>query len=207
MVQSFSVLRAQDAANAAALLVEITPKNWHRFPGGVAAGGPQPAYVRTNTWNGGLYGDDVTQAESNVLVDDQGRGDYGPRNQAEKATALGKTFVQDVGAPRGWITPDEPYNPAPVSPTDDPTVTSLAPNTAVAGAQNPVWVTITGTKFTPFSTVESGGVYTPYHRYVSPTKMSVLMDAPRSVAGTVTVRVIDHGVKSATGVNSNFTFT
>jgi hypothetical protein len=64
-------------------------------------------------------------------------------------------------------------------------------------------VTITGTKFTQWSQVETGNVITPYSRYMSATKMAVLMD-PRSTAGTVVVKVIDHGVKSA---GSNFTFT
>jgi hypothetical protein len=116
-----------------------------------------------------------------------------------------QTFARDITEPRGWISPSEPYNPAPVSPTDDATITSLAPNTTVAGAGlPPVWVTITGTKFTQYSTVETGGLYTPYHRYISPTKMAVLMDPARSVPGIVVVKVIDHGVKSN---GSNFTFT
>ena len=182
-----------------------------------------PAYVPVYTWNGGQYGDE-TVAETNVLVDDLGQGDYGPRNLTEamawpgapnsvvpsESTASGQalTSIADytpstvVNEPRGWISPQEPYGAAPVSPTDDPTITSLAPNTGVSG-QNPVWVTITGTKFTQWSWVETGGVYTPYSRYISPTKMAVLMD-PRSSAGTVVVKVVDHDVKSN---GSNFTFT
>ena len=107
-----------------------------------------------------------------------------------------------VNEPRGWISPQEPYGAAPVSPTDDPTITSLAPNTGVSG-QNPVWVTITGTKFTINSWVETGGVTTPYFRYVSATRIDMLQD-PRSSPGTVVVKVVDHGVKSN---GSNFTFT
>lgn len=204
MVQSFSVLRAQDAADAKRAVLEVTPVNWHRFPGGVAAGGPQPQYVRTNTWDGGQRGDDVTVSETNVLVDDRGIGDYNPRNQGAKAAALGLSFVQDLGSPRGWIDPSEPYGPAPVSPTDDPTITSLAPNTGVSGAgKAPTWVTITGTKFTQWSQVLTGGVTTPYFRFVSATRIDMLQD-PRSTPGTVTVQVRDHGVLS----NSvNFTFT
>ena len=44
---------------------------------------------------------------------------------------------------------------------------------------------------------------TPYWRYISPTKMAVMMD-PRSVAGSIDVKVIDHGVKSNA---SAFVFT
>ena len=105
-------------------------------------------------------------------------------------------------APRGWIEPSEPYGPAPVSPTDDPTIASLTPATAVAGV-TPTWTKITGTKFTPYSQVETGNIVTPYSKYLSPTRIDVLMD-PRSSAGTVVVKVIDHGVKSN---GSNFVFT
>jgi hypothetical protein len=152
------------------------------------------------TYTGGAYGDE-SQSTANTTVP------YAPTTTQAKAAAAvpAQTFARDVTEPRGWISPSEPYNPAPVSPTDDPTITSLAPNTAVAVAgAAPVWVTITGTKFTQYSTVETGGVYTPYHKYVSPTKMLMLQDPGRSVPGIVVVKVIDHGVKSN---GSNFTFT
>jgi hypothetical protein len=75
-LQTFSVRRAQDPVLAAAVVSEIVPLNWHKFPAvAVPVGGDKPAYVRTNTWNGGLYGDDVAVSETNVLIDYQGRGD------------------------------------------------------------------------------------------------------------------------------------
>jgi hypothetical protein len=218
--------RAQDIAVATLKLMEIPVKNWHRFPTPISKAMTDEIYVPTNTWNGGFSGDE-TSAETNVRVDDQNIGDYGPRNLTEYMAWPGApnsvvpsesvtggqviTAIADytastvVNSPRGWIDPNEPYGPAPVSPTDDPTITSLAPNTAVSGVgQSPVWVVITGTKFTPYSIVETGGVQTPYFNYVSPTKMNMLQDAARSVPGIVVVKVIDHGVKSA---GSNFTFT
>jgi hypothetical protein len=223
--------RSNDTAIATLKLMEITPKNWHRFPTPISKAMTDEVYVPTNTWNGGFSGDE-TSAETNVRVDDQGIGDYSPRNLTEymalpgnAATAIHPgsavqilaapyppqvldadyTASTIVNSPRGWIDPNEPYGPAPVSPTDDPTITSLAPNTAVSGAgQSPVWVVITGTKFTPYSIVETGGVQTPYFNYISPTKMNMLQDAARSSPGIVVVKVIDHGVKSA---GSNFTFT
>jgi hypothetical protein len=199
--QAFSVLRAQDPAIATALLVEVTPVNWHKFPPvGVPAGGFPPINVPTVTFNGGAYGDE-SQSTSNATVN------YTPRTTAAKAAAAvpAQTFATVVNEPKGWISPQEPYGAAPVSPTDDPTITSLAPNTAVAGpTSKPVWVTITGTKFTINSTVETGGVYTPYYRYVSATRIDMLQDATRSVPGIVVVKVIDHGIKSN---GSNFTFT
>jgi hypothetical protein len=199
-LQTFSVRRAQDPVLATAVHSEITPVNWHRFPGGVPAGGYPPINVPTVTYNGGAYGDE-NQSTTNST------GAYTPRTHADKAAAMAPplTVAKDVTSPRGWIDPNEPYGPAPVSPTDDPTISSLAPNTAVAGGiVQPLWVTITGTKFTQYSTVETGNVYTPYHKYISPTKMALLMDPGRSVPGIVVVKVIDHGVKSA---GANFTFT
>jgi len=199
-LQTFSVRRAQDPVLAVAVVSEITPVNWHRFPAGVPAGGSKPIHQPVITYTGGAYGDE-SQSTANTTVP------YAPTTTQAKAAAAvpAQTFARDITEPKGWISPSEPYNAAPVSPTDDPTITSLAPNTAVTavGAQ-PVWVTITGTKFTQWSTVETGGVYTPYHKYISATKMAVLMDPGRSVPGIVVVKVIDHGVKSN---GSNFTFT
>lgn len=179
-----------------------------RYPAPITAAMVLPAYTPVFTWNGGIFGDESV-SETNVVVDDRGIGDYGPRNLTEdklnhKVGDPDYVSAIDVGVPRGWIEPNEPYNAPPVSPTDDPTITSLAPNTGVSGAgKAPTWVTITGTKFTAWSTVETGGVVTPYMKYVSPTRIDMLQD-PRSTPGTVVVKVIDHGVKS---VGSNFTFT
>jgi len=199
-LQTFSVRRAQDPVLAVAVVSEITPVNWHRFPAGVPAGGSKPIHQPVITYTGGAYGDE-SQSTANTTFP------YAPTTTQAKAAAAApaQTFARDITEPKGWISPSEPYNAAPVSPTDDPTITSLAPNTAVTavGAQ-PVWVTITGTKFTQWSTVETGGVYTPYHKYISATKMAVLMDPGRSVPGIVVVKVIDHGVKS-NGSNFNFT--
>jgi hypothetical protein len=199
-LQSFSVLRAQDVPDATKAVVEVVPKNWHKFPGGVPAGGYPPAYVRTNTWNGGIYGDDVAVAESNVLVDDRGLGDYGPRNQAEKAAALGVSFVTDITAPRGYIGPRDPYSKAiPAAPT----ITSLSPATAVAGSPDLI-VQINGTGFTQWTKILNGGVQNVTAYFISPTKMAMAFEVSSSSAGITPVVAVDHGVASAA---SNFTFT
>ena len=186
--------KSQGPQIATLKLSTITPLNWHRYPPRIQPS--NPVNVPTVTYTGGVKGDDIDTATANAT------NDYHPRTQAEKATMMGTTLAKDIGSPRGWIDPQEPYGPAPVSPTDDPTIVSLSPNTMVAGS-TPTWVKITGTKFTPFSQVETGGVITPYSKYLSPTRIDMLQD-PRSSAGTVVVKVIDHGVKSA---GSNFTFT
>lgn len=198
MAQTAHDLDLAAAADSGLSLRSIDPQiNWRKFPAVVLPRSAyQPAYVPTISYVGGAFGDD--QNLSTATSTDA----YSPKTQAEKATLTGNTIVQDVGVPRGWIEPNERYGPPPVSPTDDPTITSLAPNTAVSNTA-PIWVTITGTKFTQWSWVETGGVYTPYSKYFSATKMAVLMD-PRSTAGTISVKVVDHDVKSAA---SNFTFT
>lgn len=190
----YDLNRAQDTPIATLMLSDIAPKNWHKFPPRVEDA--TPINVPVVTYNGGAVGDDVSVATANAT------DVYSPRTQAEKAIQLGTTIVSDVGVPRGYIEPGEPYGPAPVSPADDPTIASLAPNTGVSGG-SPIWVKITGTKFSQWSQVETGNVITPYSKYFSPTRIDVLMD-PRSSPGTVVVKVIDHGVKSA---GSDFTFT
>lgn len=169
-----------------------------RYPVPPPAGSYTPADLpaKAVTYYGGAYGDDVAVSTANATTD------YAPKTQVDKAAISGMPIAKDVGSPRGFIEPQEPYGPAPVSPTDDPTISSLSPSTGVSGGP-PIWVTITGTKFTQWSQVETGGVITPYSRYRSPTRIDMLQD-PRSTPGTVVVKVIDHDVKSN---GSNFTFT
>ena len=168
------------------------------------------AYIPVYTWNGGVYGDDVYLAKTNVLVDDQGRGDYPIRNQDDRRIAnnaagnLGATFAVDIARPRGAIDPNEPYPVAGAPAEPAPTITSLAPNTAVAGSPGPLAVVITGTNFTQWSKVVAGGAEVLSAKYVSPTKMTMLMQPQISTSGVITVYVWDHGVASAT---SNFTYT
>jgi hypothetical protein len=214
--------RAQDTPITTLKLMEIPVKNWHRFPTPISKAMTDDIYIPVYTWNGGVVGDE-TVAETNVLVDDNALGDYGPRNRAEfmawpgapnsvvpsedvtdgqpLTTIADYTQSADITAPKGFIGPLDPYSkPAPAAPV----ISSLTPNTGVSGAgKPPIWTTIAGTGFTQWSTVETGGVMTPYFRFISATRIDMAQD-PRSTAGTVSVRVLDHGVFS----NSvNFTFT
>jgi hypothetical protein len=205
------------APASAGSLIEITPKNTHRYPAPITAAMLAPAYTPVTTYTGGAYGDDVSLATANSTVP------ILPNTQATRATFPGVpnsvvpsesiasgqaitniadyTFATDITAPRGYIGPKDPYStPAPPAPT----ITSLSPNTAVAGSASPLAVTITGTGFTQWSTVLTGNVETPYVTYFSPTKIVILMDPKRSIAGTISVIVRDHSVNSAA---SNFTFT
>ena len=169
-----------------------------RYPQALPPAAYVPAYVPVITYFGGAYGDEVDTATANSTQD------YAPKTQKAKADLMVPplAIVPDLGTPRGFIEPSEPYGPAPVSPADDPTITNLSPSAGVSGGA-PIWVAITGTKFTQWSQVETGGVITPYSRYRSPTRIDMLQD-PRSTPGTVVVKVIDHGVKSN---GSNFTFS
>jgi hypothetical protein len=81
-------------------------------------------------------------------------------------------------------------------------VSSISPTTG-AQASLPLLVTITGTGFTPFTTVLTGGsnVPDPAARYVDATHMTV--PVWKASPGTVSVAVEDHNVLS----NTNVVFT
>jgi hypothetical protein len=137
-----------------------------------------------------------------------------PRTQFAKAALPGAAppnaiagepdfvMVVDVARPRGWIAPNQPYQGNASIPAA-PVVSSLSPNTAAA-ASLPLNVTITGTGFTPFTTVLTGGsnVADPSARYVNATTMTVAIW--KASAGTVSVAVEDHNVLSNA---VNFTVT
>lgn len=194
----FDLNRAGDTPISTLKVAEIAPLNWHKYPPRIA--GSVPVNVPVVAFNGGAYGDDVDQSTANAT------DVYTPRTQAAKAAAMVPPLelVVDVGRPRGTIGPKDPYPKAGDAPVPAPTITSLAPNTAVAGSPSPLMVVVTGTGFTQWSTIDTGGVATPYAQYVSPTKMALLMDPARSTPGIVQVVASDHGVDSAP---SDFTYT
>ena len=68
---------------------------------------------------------------------------------------------------------------------------------------SPVAALATGTGFTEWSTVVTGGVNTDYVRYISPTELRVGINAARALPGIIDVAVVDHGVASAP---AEFTF-
>jgi hypothetical protein len=185
-------------------------------PAMLALANPNAGKPRYNTpadWIGGVQGDDVAVSTANVAVARSGGGanepDYAPRTQAQKAGLAnltpGTTLAVDVSRKRGWIAVRQPYSARPVSPAGDPTITTLTPATAVHGGAN-VMVVIAGTNFTPYTDLYVGGSAAPYlyMRYISPTEIDFLMDVGRSIVGTASVQVFDHGVMSAA---STFTFT
>lgn len=193
-------------------LMEITPKNWHRYPVPPPTGTLTPVWVRQQQVLGGVVGDDVNASTATYVTDKIAANgpntatDYAPRNAQQKATALGMTFGNIVTRRRGAIGAKDPYptasSPAPAAPT----ITSLTPNTIAAGGPD-ILVRITGTNFTQWSDVYVGGSSAPYKyvRYISPTAIDVMMDVTRSVAGTATIAVVDHSVASTPA--ATFTFT
>ncbi len=183
-------------------LMEITPKNWHRYPVPPPTGTLIPAFVRTITYYGGAFGDDQAVSTANSTID------FTPRTQVAKAAAPNMTPGTAIGTvvtrARGYIAPKDPYPIASTPAQVAPTITSLSPNTAVTGVgKATVAVTITGTGFTQWSTVTSGNYPIPV-RYLTPTTLEIIQKPSDSVPGTVAVVVIDHGVSSAP---SNFVFT
>jgi hypothetical protein len=208
-------MRAQDTVPTTNL-GPIQPKNWKIHANKVNFGtlanpnAAKPAYVQSD-YVGGVKSIDSAQATANVAVARSdgapNEPDYSPRTQPAKATQLGTIPVQDVGRRPGWIAPNQPYGAPPASPANDPTITALAPATAVAGNATPQFVMkITGTNFTPYSIVSIGGSPAPnsIYTYISPTEIRAQMSPGASVAGTITVTVTDHGITSA---SKPFTWT
>lgn len=172
------------------------------YPKPPPTGSYVPANIPVITYNGGAFGDDVTVSTANAT------NTYSPRFQGDKITAGNLTpatvMVTDVGRARGAIEPGQAYPNSGTAALTAPTITSLAPNTAVTGPNKPtVAVTITGTGFTQWSTTTSGNFPIPC-RYLSPTTLEIIQKPSASVPGIVSVVVTDHGVASA---GSNFTFT
>ena len=162
-------------------------------PAPITAADLLKAYVPVITYVGGATGDDVDQATANATLD------YAPRTQAAKAALMvpAGSLAIDIARPRGVTEPLAPYpvaaTPAPVAPV----VTSISPTTAAA-ATLPLTVTITGTGFTPWSVVKTGGSNTAdvSGKYVDATHMKVAIFA--AAPGTVSVAVEDHDVLSNT---------
>lgn len=200
--------RAQDTPVATFKLSTITPEVFPTLPAVMPS--TDRADVPVVSFTGGVIGEDPgLPVEGNVPFSTaNATNDYTPRSQFEKTEAggvyEGNEGVVDVGRDRGWIAPRDPYSAKPVSPDDDPVVTSIAPSTAAASVL-PIMVTITGENFTPFSKVYTGGANLPDQSavYVSPTEMQVPIWAAE--AGTVSVAVEDHSVMSNTDVD--FTVT
>jgi hypothetical protein len=223
----FDLNRSNDTPIATLKLNEITPVNWHRFPSPLTGtmltdanpNEAKPRYTaaaQATDWAGGARGDDVdTSTAAVALANSSGaanEANYAPRTQAAKLAVgnltPGTVLATDVARARGWIEPGQRYPVAGDPALAAPVVTSIAPNTAAAGS-NPVWVVITGTGFTPWSTVITGGgagsFWDKDAKYISPTQMAITVDPRSSVAGTASVAVKDHNVLSNTNVV--FTFT
>jgi hypothetical protein len=210
----FDLNRAGDTPITTLKVAEITPVNWHRFPPRTAsmvdanANEAKPRYDSMTDWTGGATGDDTDQATATVALARSDGGaaeaDYTPRTQAAKAAQLGTTLATDIARPRGTIAPDQRYPIAGDAAIAAPVVSSIAPTTATA-ATLPLTVTITGTGFTPYSTVFTGGSTTPEAKAVYVNATTMRTPVWRATPGTVSVAVEDHNVLS--NVNVLFTVT
>jgi len=126
-----------------------------------------------------------------------------PRTQSDKATQLGVAFADPINTPFGSIEPRDGYPVAGSPAPGVPTLSTLTPNTAAIG-QPSVIVKATGTNFTPYSVVEVGGTNYAPTTYVSPTELRFPVDTMNSVAGVISVKVLEHNLKTSA---VNFTFT
>jgi hypothetical protein len=175
----------------------------------------------------------IEHGAANVLVDERSVGEYTPRTQVDRAQLPGNapdptkafagsvvpsesttsgqaiTAITDyvastpINTPFGVIEPQDPYPVAGAPAPAAPVLSSLSPNTAAIG-QPSIIVEATGTGFTAYSVVEVGGTNYAPTSYVSPTKLRFPVDTMRSSAGTISVKVLDHNIKTSA---VNFTFT
>ncbi len=210
-----SLMRAQDTVPTT-YLMPIDPKNWKVHANKVNFGTDSNPYEAKPRYNqadyiGGVKSSDQAQGTANVAVarGDGGvnEADYAPRTQPQKAAMLSTVPVVDVGRNPGSVAPAQPYPDKSSTALPAPTLTTLTPATAVAGAATPQFVMkLTGTGFTPYSTISVGGSPAPssIYTYISPTEMRCQMSPAASVAGTITVTVTDHGVTTA---SKNFVWT
>lgn len=170
----------------------------------------KPRYDSMTDWAGGGAGADpgrpdavnaaISSSRAAVALANSSGGaaeaDYTPRTQNARLIA-GQVAAADIGRERGAIAPGQRYpvtgDPAPAAPV----VSSISPTTG-AQASLPLLVTITGTGFTPFSRVFTGGASTPdgSAKYVDATHMTVPIW--KASPGTVSVAVEDHSVLSNT---------
>lgn len=116
-LQAFPVKRVQDPAPVTNLL-EITPKNWRRYPAKVQTKAMvTPAYVATVSYTGGVANQGANAGnggEVGTINSTSASRGQAWNTQAEKATALGTTMAVDVGksyeaGARGAIEPAERY--------------------------------------------------------------------------------------------------
>lgn len=111
----FDLNRAGDTPIATLKLNEITPKNWHRFPGPIAPS--VPVYVPAVAFSGGVANQGANagnDGETGTATSTNPSRGQTWNTQAEKAVAIGTTMAVDVTRSygtnaRGNIEPREPY--------------------------------------------------------------------------------------------------
>lgn len=116
-LQAFPVKRVQDPAPVRNL-IEITPKNWRRYPGKVITEAMVlPIYVATVGFNGGTANQGAASGQNGETGTANVTNDWGPKTQAERAAGAnltpGTTIAPDVGksyhGTRGTVEPFKKY--------------------------------------------------------------------------------------------------
>lgn len=169
------------------------------------AGKPRHGTAGAADWSNGVTGDDTKTSKASVALisadGDVAEPDYTPRIYPDKVAmanlTAGTVRVTDISRARGYIAPTDPYRNAASPALAAPVVSSISPTTGAA-ATLPLLVTITGTGFTVWSRVYTGGAALPDNsaKFVNATTMTVPIWA--AAPGTVSVAVMDHDVLSNT---------
>jgi hypothetical protein len=153
------------------------------------------AGTETQTW-GPSTGANLTGYNAAVLVPGVA-STYIPTGQtptwAEGAAGGPPVMVSDLGA-YAWIAAGGPngQHASSLSPVTNPTLTTIAPTTAVSGSGTTALTAVTGVGFTPQSVVYANGVAIPTV-FVSKTTLTATMPK-KATAGTWPITVVTGGV-------------
>jgi hypothetical protein len=164
------------------------------------------AGTETQTW-GPSTGANLTGYNAAVLVPGV-VATYLPNNPgtawAEGAAGGPPVMVSDLGA-YAWIAAGGPngQHASSLSPVTNPTLTTIAPTTAVSGSGTTALTAVTGVGFTPQSVVYANGVAIPTV-FVSKTTLTATMPK-KATAGTWPITVVTGGVVTTTA--QTFTWT
>jgi alcohol dehydrogenase class IV len=112
-------------------------------------------------------------------------------------------MVSDLGAFTGVANSPNSQHASSLSPAANPTLTTIAPTTAVSGSGTTALTAVTGTNFTPQSVVYANGIAIPTV-FVSKTTLTATMPK-KATAGTWPITVVTGGVVTTTA--QTFTWT
>lgn len=147
--------------------------------------------------NPNVFAAKTAAAGSGVSYDAEGLGTETLFTQTYGPNIYAPVILKMDGCGAAYTTSPNRDHASSLSPSTNPTLTSIAPTTAVSGATGTDTITATGTGFTPQSVIYSNGVKQKT-TYVSPTSLTAAVNK-QTAAGAVPVTVVTGGVVTTAG--------